>query len=321
MVFDIQNMITTIKKIDGINISNEDILGAFFDPIIKCKCLKKNGKYICFDKTRASKVMNHVETIYISLSKTAFNEDTKGILLKKMDEIIHYVLDGVDYKLIIDALISLMNSDEHFDTTLKKAINSGRLNNNEIFVEFLIYVLKIEHTRYGNKDRFSKNGKLISKRTNISVIGRIIEEIILNGNKTNKEVNHLRAWTIEEKLTRNKINYILQMSIKNAFSEYESVMIALDSLSENDILTPKYLYSYYEKTYVNVVLEMFGDNISEERIISKSSDIFIRVDDYIYNELFSIKKMGIEYEILRYNLFALTVTVFYQCKFLLSMEE
>ena len=71
MVFDIQNMITTIKKIDGINISNEDILGAFFDPIIKCKCLKKNGKYICFDKTRASKVMNHVETIYISLSKTA----------------------------------------------------------------------------------------------------------------------------------------------------------------------------------------------------------------------------------------------------------
>ena len=170
MVFDIQNMIKTIKSINGINISNEDILSAFFDPIIKDKCLIKNGNYICFDKTRASKVMNYAEQIYISVSKTVYNDDTKGILLSKMDEIVHKVLDGVDFGVVVEALCILMNSDEDFDYAIKEKINSGSLSDKEIFTEFLIYCLKIENIRYENNVRFNKNGTLVSNKTNITII-------------------------------------------------------------------------------------------------------------------------------------------------------
>ena len=321
MVFDIQNMIKTIKSINGINISNEDILSAFFDPIIKTKCLIKNGNYICFDKTRASKVMNYAEQIYISVSKTVYNDDTKDILLNKMDEIVHKVLDGVDFVIVIDALCTLMNSDEDFDYSIKEKINSGSLSDNEIFAEFLIYCLKIENIRYENNVRFSKNGTLVSKKTNITIIGKIIEEIVLNSNKTNRVVNHLKGWTIEEKLARNKINYALQMMIKSAFSEYETVMAAIDSLNENNIMTSKYLYSYYERIYCRVLSDTLGESINEENIKNKSADIFMKIDDYIYDDLFSKNKIEVEYEVIRYNLFALTVTVFYQCKFLLAVGE
>ena len=49
--------------------------------------------------------------------------------------------------------------------------------------------------------------------------------------------------------------------------------------------------------------------------------IFESMDLYIYKDLCNVAKFNLDYESIRYNLFALTVAVFYQCKFLIQMEE
>ena len=67
--------------------------------------------------------------------------------------------------------------------------------------------------------------------------------------------------------------------------------------------------------------EVLNDDITENNILEKSSLIFNKVNEEVYNEIFKdgIGKLTIEEA--KINLFAITVAVFYECKFLLPMED
>lgn len=92
----------------------------------------------------------------------------------------------------------------------------------------------------------------------------------------------------------------MEIRVKNAFQEYETVMNVIDELSSENVMTTKYLYSYYEDIYYKVLNELFGNDVNEENILNMSSVIFEKIDSNIYKELFSNKSNKLEYEIIRY---------------------
>lgn len=312
-------MYSVIKGTEGVDINEVDFLSYTFDKLIKYFNIKYGEKYVNFTYPRASEVFTGYTNLYVKLAKCAEYEQTRKVLLEDFDNMKKILFGNCDFSRIIKRLLWLMNSDAEFDNQLKLKINSMSLNDKEIYVEFIIYVLKIENER--NKVKKLANLKINGKnKINNAIIGNIIEKMISKKGKFSNNIKHTNAWTLEDKIKVNKLNYCLKVKIMSSFDDYENVMEVIDALSETDIMIPKYVYKYYEDVYFDVLSKIVKGNIDENKITEFSSIIFEKINDYIYNELFSNNKV-LEYEAVRYNLFALTVSVFYQCKFLLKVEE
>lgn len=322
MIFDLRSLHKVVKNTPGISCTDSEFLEHSFDPLRKV--LRTSSKYggLSFDKTRVSKILNGSEYLYTSLVRLIEKDDTEEIMLKDADVIVKRLFDDINFDLLINELIKLMNDDDLFDIELKNKINSGVYTSNEIYVEMLLYCLKIENEYINIKNKTTDKNRIKIKRTNPTMIGNIIASIISNKNIIIMESNHKKPWTLQEKMNKNKIERYLQMKIESHFEEYDSVMEIIDALSSQDMMASKYLYSFYENIYYDVLGEVLGDDINEENIASKSTVIFNRVNDYAYKDFMSKNsEIKADYEAIKYHLFAITVTVFYQCHFLLKMEE
>lgn len=113
----------------------------------------------------------------------------------------------------------------------------------------------------------------------------------------------------------------MQGRIKEVFyQDYETVILSIEQLEETRYCAKKSLFGFYNEAYCAVLREKFGSNFDEKLIIENSSDIFQEVNEFVYKELLE-GKIKIEKEVVKSNLFSITVVVFYLCKFLVSVEE
>lgn len=322
MEFDVQNMLLEIKKIPAASFTNEDFFMYNFSPIITHYNLRYGGIYLTFGSTRVSHIMHYTETLYPKVCKKAYSNDIRDVLLNKINDIKNILYSGIDFKEIIDVLLKLMNDDDSFDVELKEKINTLGTKFEDIYIEFLIYVMKIENERHNKASLIDFNTHKKIKSVNPSIIGKIIEGLVEIGSLNSIDAKHNKIWTIEDKIKRNNINKCLSIRIMSAYDEYENVMNIIDLITEENILATKHLFSYYQTVYLKVVDKLLGENeFSNENILTLSNKIFESMDLYIYKDLCNVAKFNLDYESIRYNLFALTVAVFYQCKFLIQMEE
>lgn len=321
-MFDLQNMIKTIKKIPGANFTNEEYFNYTFDYLIKTIDIRYGGNRISFDETRASKVLNYKEYLYASICNTINLKNSRELFYETAKRNYTFLFDNIDEKKLIDALFDLVNDDCNFDKELKKKLIElyTRKEYKSIYAELLLYAVKIELLRRKNRDRLDIKTKTAKIKIDKSIIADIVSRIVIN-NKEYNNIKHIKAWTLDEKIEKNKINYVLKMKMKYAFEDYELVMSILDEMCNADIMIKKYLYSFYQNIYFDVLGDFFKDDINQSDILNNSSEIFEKVNLRIYDTIFQNKNNNLEYEKIHYNLFALTVAVFYQCKFLIPMEE
>lgn len=327
MAFDIRTIVSTIKNTSGFFDPTCEILNYSYNCIIKEKCLMNNKKnYLVWDKTRMSKIMSGEEYLYKTLTQMVDVKGTKDILLMNKSRIYKDVFDEIDGDAVINKLIVAMNEDQTFNSKLKDTINSGSLSNEEIYCEFLYYCLEVdnEKNRFNiSKMKRNKAGKVIIETANISIIGKIIFNIAKNQRINAETKEHFKAWTLEDKLKRNKISKALSEQIKDSFDNYDYVLDALDDLRNEDYMVDEHLYSYYKKVYWEIINELFGDDYNNDDIIEKSSTIFRMVNQKVYEVIYKDydKYEEATMEELELNLMAITATVFYQCKFLLPLED
>ena len=322
MIFDLQSIHKIIKETPGITFTDSEFLEFSYDPLRKDLIYTSKYGNLSFDKTRVSKILNGKEFMYTTLANSADNEKSEQLMLDAADEIFKRLFDDINFDAFIKKLIDLMNSDELFNTELKEKINNGFYNNNQIYAEFMLYCLKLENARIKTlKQEKNSSGRIKIKRANPSIIGNIISNIIANKNVLNNESVHTKAWTLQDKMNKNKIERYLQMKMEKAFEEYDAVMEIIEAVCSQDMYASKYLYSYYEDIYFTVLGEVLGEGINDDNIANKSTTIFNRINEYVYKDIVESGKVKGDFEVIRYHLFAVTVTVFYQCHFLLKMEN
>jgi hypothetical protein len=327
MAFDIRTIVSSIKNTSGYFYPTCEILNYSYTCLIKEKCLMNNRKnYLAWDKTRMSKIMSGEEYLYKTLTQLVEVKGTKDILLKNKSRIYKDVFDEIDGNEVIKKLILAMNEDLTFNPQLKKIINSGKLSNEEIYCELLYYCLEVDNKKNQfniSKMKRNKAGKIIIETANISIIGKMIFTITKNQRINAETKEHFKSWTLEDKLKRNKISKALSEQIKDSFDNYNYVLDALDDLRNEDYMVEEHLYSYYKKIYWDVLNELFVDDYNDDDILEKSSFIFKKINQKVYDVIYKDydKYDDSTIEELELNLMSITATVFYQCKFLLPLEE
>lgn len=322
MEFDLQNMVLTLKDINN-QMTNADFFYNFIDSMIYDLDLNKNGENLHINETRISKIMNKNEQLYASLCKAVINNEdkAKASIYNRFNDKINEILGEIPFDRVIARLEELMENDPSFDAETKNKIKNEELNQEEIFAEFIIYAIKIEDKRrkYFTKYKLA-SGNFVTKKADSSLCSLLIEQIINNVKINKSSIKHELPWTLEAKLEKNKIHPIMQGKIKDVFyQDYETVMQAIDNLEEVIPFAAKSLYNYYFSTYYSILDELFKNKIDEDKIIDKSTEIFNEVNKRIYNKFFD-GKLKIEEELVEYNLFAITVVVFYKCKFLITVD-
>lgn len=327
MTFDITTIIRTIKDATGFFYLHQEILNYSYDCIIKEKFLFNNRRnHLKWDKFRISNILNGREHLYKSLTKTIEMKDTKSILMNHANEIYENLFDEVDGDAIVDELIECLKTDSKAPIELIAIVDSSDVSYPHKYCELLYYCLEVDYER--NKFALSTlntNEKInqMKSSTNISIIGKMILNITMNQREKNEVKIHTKAWTLEDKIKKNKISKAIKELIDGAFVFYDFVIDALENLKIDNYMIDQTLYSYYKNVYQEVLIETIGFDYTDEDIIKKSSEIFYLVNKKIYDRVFKnvLIEDNLTIEEIENNLLAITTAVFYQCKFLLSVEE
>ncbi len=317
MLFNLVNMINEIKKIDGVSVTDKDFFEYFFGTLSVNKEL--NCKPLAFDPPRISEVMNGKDTLYESVAKLAYKPETKKALMEAINKAKRDLFKNVDVAKINEVLRKMTIDDQSFNDDIQRLSNENK--NDEVFAQYVLRAMKLEYEERQLKKKYKiATGNFITKKADATICSEIIEQITRNKKLKIENVKHERAWSLEDKMTINNFNEPLKDQILEAFDDYETVMTAIDNLSMVEIQARKTLYSNYKSAYLHVLSSMFDNNYEENDIKKSSSTIFMAVDDFIYEQ--NLKgKIKIEEDLVRYNLFCITVVVFYQCKFLLRVNE
>lgn len=321
MIFNLVNMINEIKEIDGMCLSEKDFFDLIFGSLALEKEIKINGKPLSFDSPRISDVMTGKENLYESVAKLALKKDeTKADLLKIVGKVKNELFGNVSISKINDALAKMDISDKSFSDTLGEIRSKEGNNDDEIFAEYLLYAMKLEYDNRLTRRKYKiATGNFVTKKADATICSELIEQIIRNAKFKKENIKHSHAWSLEDKMNVNCFSEPLKERINEAFDDYKTVMSAIDNLSELEIQARKTLYSSYQNAYCHVLSALFGDDCTEDAIRKSSSAIFMSVDDFVYNQTLK-GKTRIQEDVVRYNLFCITVAVFYQCKFLIKVE-
>ena len=320
-MFDIKEMLRIIKSTPGNDCTTEDILGFSFDPLIREYNLFNNkGKHLQFDSTRASKVLNGHELLYSRLCNTTNKKNCKDILYKNKGIIIHNLYSDIDFDDMMKKIIDSINADDSFDINLKNKINN-ELSYEDVYVELLYYCMKVDYNRYKIAETKLEYSPADDLEVDYSIIDIMIRKMVSYKRVDHVTKSHSKTYKLQDKMKRNQLNLVLQMRIENSYDDYDYVMEVIEDLKTENLSIDRDLFSYYKDTYYNVLEEVLNDDITENNILEKSSLIFNKVNEEVYNEIFKdgIGKLTIEEA--KINLFAITVAVFYECKFLLPMED
>ncbi len=322
MIFSLANMIKTIKAVDGVDFNEIDFFEHFFGTLALNMDVKVNGKPLSFSPPRVSEVMTGKDDLYESVAKLADNPVAKPILLEMTQKAKAELFGNVGLEKINDFLSKETTiGDEIFNKSIDKKLSQDNRNDEDIFTEYLLFAMKLEYeNRLSRRKYKTATGNFVTKKADASICSELIEQIIKNAKTNMENIKHDQAWSLEDKMNVNRFNEILKDRIHEAFDDFETVMTAIDNLSMLEIQAKKTLYSSYKAAYYRVLANLFGDHYSEEDIKKSSSNIFVAVDDFIYEQMLK-GKVKIQEDVARYNLFCITVAVFYQCKFLIKVEE
>lgn len=322
MIFSLANMIKTIKAVDGVSFNDIDFFEYFFGTLALKMDVKVNGKPLSFSSPRVSDVMTGKDDLYESVAKLAYKPEAKPILLEMAKKAKAELFSNVSLSKINDTISKEMTiTDEAFNKSIDEKLSQDNRNDEDIFTEYLLFAMKLEYeNRLSRRKYKTATGNFVTKKADASICSELIEQIIKNAKTNMENIKHDQAWSLEDKMNVNRFNEILKDRIHEAFDDFETVMTAIDNLSMLEIQAKKTLYSSYKAAYYRVLANLFGDHYSEEDIKKSSSNIFVAVDDFIYEQMLK-GKVKIQEDVARYNLFCITVAVFYQCKFLIKVEE
>lgn len=138
--------------------------------------------------------------------------------------------------------------------------------------------------------------------------------------KNNLKVHRL-SYTILDKCDKNNIIGRFREMIINSFDKY---YFNLDEYFEDYINLDYAIYDKISIFYSNIYLEVLNDNKLNNNdmtnILDNSTYIFLCINEKIQNILFSNKILKTSYEDAKEYIMALSVYVFYKCKFLIPME-
>lgn len=320
MTFNLVNMINEIRMIEGIDFTDKYFFDCFFGTLALKMDVKKNGNPLNFDPSRVSEVMTGKENLYEAITKLAYKPETKGVLLEDIDKMSRLLFGHVSLGKINDVLRKMEFSDLDFQNDVEKEFSKKDRNDKEIFIEFLIQTMKIEYQeRKFRREYKIATGNFVTKKADATICSELIEQMIRNIKLKKENIKHETAWSLEDKMDINCFDPLLRERITDAFDDFETVMTGLDNLATIEIQAGKTLYALYKKAYYDVLVDLLGKDYTDEKIKEKSSEIFLSVDEYMY-ECNLKGKIKINEDTARYNLFCITVAVFYQCKFLLKVE-
>ena len=319
-----QSLITAIKSVKNANIANDLILNGFFDGIIDNYDLKnkKGDRLEGYNHVRASEVINSKVPVYSEITGVVKDANALNCIIESMDGFFKNTFRKVNIEELNEALKKYIARDETFGKKEKERINQLPNNSKQILAECIYYCLQIDDIK--NQFRRNKNYTNVANvvpDVDINEVGQIIYAIVKNKKNKKKNIKHIKAYSLADKLKRNEITGILYTKVVDFGEEYDCVIEAIDNLSEIDINIPSKLYGIYEDVYNKVLSEM-SINIGDiESIQSASEGIFDKIDKYIFDNYLLGENFGISNDRVRSNLFAITVAVFYKCKFLLPLEE
>ena len=322
MVFNIQKLINGIKSIDGVVDSNAKLLDGFFFTFITKRRISTNKKeLIDFTDQRASEVMSKHIPLFQSLTRQVYCEGTRELLKECMDTTFRKVLINISITTINKVLLDMVNKDTTFDKKLKKEINEYPIDSKNILADCLFYCLQYDEVRNQYSRKLNNpNERFNDDLVDISIIAAIVNEIAKYKKKSYIAKSHHKAYSVEDKMLRNKITGAMYHRIVKAFDDYNYVMDAIDNLNEGDIFASKDIYSFYNDTYLQVLDDMNIDVSNVDDIIENSEVIFKNVNEKIYLDVLNTIDLGISIEKAKMNLFSVTTAVFYKCKFLISLE-
>lgn len=321
MLFNLVNMINEIKKIDGISFSDKAFFDLIFGSLALERDIRNNEKPLSFDSPRISDVMTGKENLYESVTKLALKKDeTKADLLKIVDKVKSELFGNVSISKINDALAKMDTPDKNFADTINKMRFKEGDNDDEIFAEYILFAMKLEYEDRQTKRKYKiATGNFVTKKADATICSELIEQIIRNVKFKKENIKHSHAWSLDDKMNINCFSEPLKERINEAFDDYETVMTAIDNLSELEVQARKTLYSSYRDAYWHVLSDLLGDGYTEDDIKKSSSTIFMSVNNFVYDQTLK-GKTKIQTDIVSYNLFCITVAVFYQCKFLTKVE-
>lgn len=321
MVLSVSSMINTINSIDGINLTNINFFESFFGTLALEMNVKYRGNSLSFSSTRISEVTRGKDNLYKCIAELAGNPKTREILLKATRKTKEDLFCGVSLATINEKLRELTVDDQTFmDEIMNSACNDDE---DEIFVGYIRSAMKYElDARKAKKQHKIASGNFVTKKSNATIISELIDELIRNNGSMNEWVKPEQKYRLEEKMSFNNFNKPLKGQIRNAFDDYENVITSIDHLSVKNSQVQKTLNSTYKNAYIHVLSNLFGNDYEDDDIRKSSSFIFQKVNDYIYNDTLKGKlKANIEEDLVKYNLFCITVCVFYKSEFMLENED
>lgn len=320
MIFNLVYMINEIRTIEEIDFTDKYFFDCFFGTLSIKMNVKKNGNTLNFDPPRVSEVMTGKDNLYEVIAKLAYKPETKGVLLEDIDKMSRVLFGNVSLAKINDTLRKMEFSDSDFQNDIEKEFSKDNRNDKEIFVDFLIQAMKIEYKeRKFRREYKIATGNFVTKKADATICSELIEQMIRNVRLKKENIKHETAWSLEDKMDINCFDTCLRERIVDAFDDLETVMTGLDNLAKIEIQAGKILYALYKKAYYDVLIDLLGKDYKDEKIKEKSSEIFLAVNEYMYDHTLK-GKIKINEDTARYNLFCITVAAFYQCKFLLKVE-
>lgn len=157
----------------------------------------------------------------------------------------------------------------------------------------------------------------------ISDISKIIRTMITMKNDLNRvKTKKSKPYDIEEKSILNKFTDNLQAKIKKYHIEsYDLVDEAVSCIEEIEASIRSDLYDYYWEIYTGILTDI-GININDYENIKNNSDkiysnLLIKIDKQIFGGRYSSIETNKKITYLN----AITSHVFYNCKFLISIES
>ncbi|WP_297427926.1 serine protease [Clostridium sp.] len=157
----------------------------------------------------------------------------------------------------------------------------------------------------------------------ISDVSKIIKEMINIKNTKNKKISKRRKpYTIVEKIQLNNLSGNIIAKIKKHHNEsFDVIDEAICCLSEYECCIRDDLYDYYWEIYIDTLSKFEIDSEDIDKIKQHSNNIYLDLAENIKIQLFEGKKTGIPSNKMLTYISAITAYVFYQCKFLIPIEN
>lgn len=157
----------------------------------------------------------------------------------------------------------------------------------------------------------------------LSDVSKIIKEMIsIKNNNKSLSKKKTKPYDIVEKLELNNISKNISVKVKKYhIDSYDIIDEAINCLSEYEASIRGDLYDYYWDVYIDILIELKIDNEDYEKIKKNVDDIYLTILDKIKTQLFIGKKSDIPTNKIITYIGAITSYVFYNCKFLIPIEN